>query len=589
MATNIKTVMTYQLNGATTDFAIPFEYLARKFVQVTLIGVDRKVLVLNQDYRFATKALISTTRSWGPADGYQLIEIRRYTSAAERLVDFTDGSILRAYDLNISQVQTLHVAEEARDLTADTIGVNNDGNLDARGRKIVNVGEGTEPGDAVSLGQLQKWNDSALHSANNAKASENQAKTYREEAGGFWQETKKLEAQAANSAAYANNRAADSDASAKDSHQWANRSAGSASESAGSAALARKWSSAPRDEVVADGLGSAFHYMTYSKSAQEASSKSAEVAAQEADRAKTEADKLGNMNELAFTIDKITDNINVWWKGQATFRNNLHLRNETNMSNYIAGYKNTGAVDWLVGRDGVIDTLQFTKIGYGSIMMDNTTLSITRNNSQIFMSDNAAEFNSPNLTIQGAVRFRSISRSGPHSVIVHGNEGGDAGNNSLNITTEIGGSGSQINGLRGSWYSSGWVFGGRRGGSKDLLSVGLTVTNTGSDSADFNFGYNGRISVDRGFTIARDGNITGEAWGGGWLTDWAKSMFIGSMSYGAFAKLAWNQGWTDLISPKGHTQVGTNVSDSGLVAAIYVAPLYQHFHNGVSRLVDTGW
>ncbi|WP_457835986.1 phage tail fiber domain-containing protein, partial [Staphylococcus aureus] len=55
MATNIKTVMTYPLDGSTTDFNIPFEYLARKFIRVTLIGVDRKELILNQDYRFATK------------------------------------------------------------------------------------------------------------------------------------------------------------------------------------------------------------------------------------------------------------------------------------------------------------------------------------------------------------------------------------------------------------------------------------------------------------------------------------------------------------------------------------------------------
>ncbi|WP_152687712.1 phage tail fiber domain-containing protein, partial [Pseudomonas fildesensis] len=32
-----KTVLTYPLNGAQRDFPIPFEYLARKFVVVTLI------------------------------------------------------------------------------------------------------------------------------------------------------------------------------------------------------------------------------------------------------------------------------------------------------------------------------------------------------------------------------------------------------------------------------------------------------------------------------------------------------------------------------------------------------------------------
>ena len=294
MATNIKTVKTYQLNGATTDFAIPFEYLARKFVQVTLIGVDRKVLVLNQDYRFATKTLISTTRAWGPADDYQLIEIRRYTSATERLVDFTDGSILRAYDLNISQVQTLHVAEEARDLTADTIGVNNDGNLDARGRRIVNVGDAVESGDAISLGQITRWNDSALNSKNAAKISEDNAKV--------------------------------SETNSKTSEGNSKRSETNASESEG---LAKKWAENPRN-VPVQGTSefSAYHHALNSQAAATASQNSAGVSASsataakvsednakaDADRAEVEADKLGNMNELAAAIEKV-ESYNVTFKG----------------------------------------------------------------------------------------------------------------------------------------------------------------------------------------------------------------------------------------------------------------------------------
>uniref|UniRef100_A0AAT9S8G5 Type II holin n=1 Tax=Yersinia phage vB_YenP_WX2 TaxID=2973500 RepID=A0AAT9S8G5_9CAUD len=177
MANVIKTVLTYPLDGSTRDFNIPFEYLARKFVVVTLIGVDRKVLTLNTDYRFATRTTISLTKAWGYADGYTSIEIRRVTSTTDRLVDFTDGSILRAYDLNVAQIQTMHVAEEARDLTADTIGVNNDGHLDARGRKIVNVADATEAGDAVSFGQMQRFDGSTYNSMIAAKASETNAKT----------------------------------------------------------------------------------------------------------------------------------------------------------------------------------------------------------------------------------------------------------------------------------------------------------------------------------------------------------------------------------------------------------------------------
>ena len=291
MATNIKTVKTYQLNGATTDFAIPFEYLARKFVQVSLIGVDRKVLILNQDYRFATKALISTTRAWGPADGYYLIEIRRYTSATERLVDFTDGSILRAYDLNISQVQTLHVAEEARDLTADTIGVNNDGHLDARGRRIVNVTDAKDPGDAITLGQVQKWNESALNSKNAAKVSENNAKV--------------------------------SENASKTSE---NNSKASENSAAASRDLAHKWAQNPFNVPVTGSEYSAYHYSVHalnyannsgaSASASAASASAAlnsqnaakvseDSARDDAARAKFEADKLENNNTLAAAVESV--------------------------------------------------------------------------------------------------------------------------------------------------------------------------------------------------------------------------------------------------------------------------------------------
>lgn len=175
MANVIKTVITYPLNGSTRDFNIPFEYLARKFIQVTLIGRDRKPLTNIDDYRFTSKNQITTNRAWGTGDGYQLIELRRFTSATERLVDFSDGSILRAYDLNVSQIQTLHVAEEARDLTADTIGVNNDGDLDARGRRIVNLADPVNDMDAVNLKTIKEWNNGAYQSYVKAKAEADKA------------------------------------------------------------------------------------------------------------------------------------------------------------------------------------------------------------------------------------------------------------------------------------------------------------------------------------------------------------------------------------------------------------------------------
>lgn len=284
MATAIKTVYTYNLNGTQRDFNIPFEYLARKFVRVTLIGTDRKILVLNTDYRFTTKTTITTTKAWGPTDGYTMIEIRRYTSATERLVDYTDGSILRAYDLNLSQLQTIHVAEEARDLTADTIGVNNDGHLDARGRRIVNVANATDDRDAVPLGQLKTMNQNAWDARNQAEQFKNQAKGFRDEA-----EVSRNAAEAAKARAGASELKAKEWAS-KDRNQIVEGNLYSAKHYAEEAANDRAASAHSKDaaqkaQVAAEAA------QRHAANSQAAAHTSQEGAKKEADRAKKEADE----------------------------------------------------------------------------------------------------------------------------------------------------------------------------------------------------------------------------------------------------------------------------------------------------------
>lgn len=287
MALKIRTVMTYPLNGSTVDFMITFEYLARKFVTVTLVGKDRKELILNQDYRFSEKNKITTTRAWGGADGYSLIEVRRYTSATDRLVDFADGSILRAYDLNISQVQTLHVAEEARDLTADTIGVNNDGDLDARGRKIVNLADPTGDYDAVNLRTIKQWNDGAYQSYIKAQQ---EADRSRDEA-----DRSKREADRSQSARVVSESAKDQSISAASRSETARDRAISAENNSSSSAAA-----ALKSETNAKSSENN-SWSSYQKSLAEANRSE-----KEADRAKTEADKLGNMNALGAALESVT-------------------------------------------------------------------------------------------------------------------------------------------------------------------------------------------------------------------------------------------------------------------------------------------
>ena len=279
MANVIKTVLTYQLDGSTRDFNIPFEYLARKFVVVTLIGVDRRVLTLNTDYRFATRTTISLTKAWGTADGYTTIELRRVTSTTDRLVDFTDGSILRAYDLNVAQIQTMHVAEEARDLTADTIGVNNDGHLDARGRRIVNLANAVDDRDAVPFGQLKTMNQNSWQARNEALQFRNEAETFRNQAEGFKNE---------------------SGTNATKTNQWRNEAEGFRDE-------AEQFKNIATQQATAAGnSASAAHQSEVNASASaSASANSATLSEQQADRAEREADKLGNWNKLAGTVDEV--------------------------------------------------------------------------------------------------------------------------------------------------------------------------------------------------------------------------------------------------------------------------------------------
>lgn len=139
------TVVVYNGDGVTRQFTVPFDYLNRTFVHVYLNNIEE---TQGTAWSFISPTVIERTVAPGAGE---TLTIRRVTSP-NRIVDFKDASVLRSLDLNTSQLQALHIAEEAKDMIVDTIGTDNNGNLDARWRRVVNVSNPVENGDALNFG-----------------------------------------------------------------------------------------------------------------------------------------------------------------------------------------------------------------------------------------------------------------------------------------------------------------------------------------------------------------------------------------------------------------------------------------------------
>ncbi|MBS0878866.1 MULTISPECIES: phage tail fiber protein [unclassified Tatumella] len=115
MATQNEVIATYTLDGSTQLFTIPFEYLSKNFIVVQLMTSDTstvKVLTYLDDYTFNDSTTIKTVDVWDKTT-YEYLQIVRDTST-ELIVDFADGSVIRADDLNTAQRQSIAIAEEAR-------------------------------------------------------------------------------------------------------------------------------------------------------------------------------------------------------------------------------------------------------------------------------------------------------------------------------------------------------------------------------------------------------------------------------------------------------------------------------------------
>ena len=156
---------TYTGNGSLTTFSVTFPYIEQAHVVVTVDGVTK---TLTTDYTFATSSTI--TFGTAPTAG-QIIKFTRSSNRNTRLTDYQDGSTLTEATLDQDGNQTFFMAQEAIDITENTIALDASDAWDANNKKIVNVTDPTTAQGAATKNYVDTQFTSSLSTINSQVTS----------------------------------------------------------------------------------------------------------------------------------------------------------------------------------------------------------------------------------------------------------------------------------------------------------------------------------------------------------------------------------------------------------------------------------
>lgn len=141
---------TYRGDGSQSTFMIPFDYLQKDFVKVTINEVDK---VYAQDYNVDGRELSFPT---APPSG-SIIKIYRETPT-DRMVKWNEGSVLTSSNMTTQQIQELHLIEETTYNLENSAMVKTEDNHKWEGQylPITHVGDPTDDSDVINLGTIKK-------------------------------------------------------------------------------------------------------------------------------------------------------------------------------------------------------------------------------------------------------------------------------------------------------------------------------------------------------------------------------------------------------------------------------------------------
>lgn len=155
-----KIYLTY--SQGTTSYNFAFDYISKYYVKVRINNNDE--LTYGTHYTVADKTV--TLNSVVTLSEGDLIEIFRETPT-DKTIEWYDSSILRAQDLNLFNVQLMHINEENMDKLLDS-GVQEDkldSKWDARLKPIKNLANATEDDEAINYGFLKSTQNGYLQAS----------------------------------------------------------------------------------------------------------------------------------------------------------------------------------------------------------------------------------------------------------------------------------------------------------------------------------------------------------------------------------------------------------------------------------------
>ena len=147
MTQNIITKAVYTADGATKSYTIPFEYLSRSHVYISVDGNS-----VPYSYTHAYGITFDTA----PAKN-NIVIIERQTPYDEPWITWTDGTVLIADDLNAQLLQVLFVLQENQKALEGALAY--DPLLDAYdalNHRITNLADPIDPQDAVTYKIFQQ-------------------------------------------------------------------------------------------------------------------------------------------------------------------------------------------------------------------------------------------------------------------------------------------------------------------------------------------------------------------------------------------------------------------------------------------------